>query len=68
MTRSDRIHHALATMEARERISSYYCYAPGDGAKRWVVEHYGATSLGGTTSFTTREVESFIAGYEVGCR
>jgi hypothetical protein len=57
MTRPETIRHALDALAADGRVRSWYCYAPGDRGRVWVVETPGTTR-----SLTTREVETFIAG------
>ncbi len=57
MTRSERIRQALDAMQTDGRVRSWYCYAPGDRGRVWVIE-----SDGRTRSLSTREAECFLAG------
>lgn len=45
-----------AALNSDSRVRSWYCYAPGDRGRRWVVE----TREHGTRVYSTREVEIFL--------
>jgi hypothetical protein len=51
----ERFERIAAALDADARVDGWYCYAPGDVGRRWVV---WGTRL--NTTFSTREVEIYL--------
>lgn len=63
--RNNGIAVALDDLEREDIIEGWYTYSPGDGWRRWVLAGVPGSGLGGSRTFSTREVESFITGAQV---
>lgn len=51
----ERFERINAALDADPRVDNWYCYAPGDVGRRWVVSGNRLN-----TTFSTREVEIFL--------
>lgn len=51
----ERFERIAAALDADPRIDGWYCYAPGDVGRRWVLWGRGLDA-----SYSTREVEIYL--------
>lgn len=57
ITRNELIRRRLEAAERAGIVRSWYCYAPGDGWRRWVVDDQTGTHV-----LRTIEAEAYCAG------